>query len=83
MALSQNIKLLITPLRILNEQIIDIFFLSKNEPDIFISFRFTPKKKDRRNQQKIYYKKKYDYFVQRLLNSLLDRFWRFWASNNR
>ena len=23
---------------------------------------------------KIYYKKKYDYFVQRLLNSLLDRF---------
>ena len=27
--------------------------------------------------------KKYDYFVQRLLNSLLDRFWRFWASNDR
>ena len=31
----------------------------------------------------IYYKKKYDYFVQHLLNSLLDRFWRFWASNDR
>ena len=27
--------------------------------------------------------KKYDYFVQRLLNSLLDRFWRFWALNDR
>ena len=27
--------------------------------------------------------KKPSYFVQRLQNSLLDRFWRFWASNDR
>ena len=31
----------------------------------------------RDNMQYIYYKKKSSYFVQRLLNSLLDRFWRF------